>query len=43
VPDRELARFLTPRIDPNMLPLARGIEPANRLMKLYWGVVRRAL
>lgn len=43
VRDRELARFLVPRIDPNMLPLALGIEPANRLMKLYWGAVRRAL
>jgi GT2 family glycosyltransferase len=43
VRDRELARFLTPRIDPNMLPLALGIEPANRLMKLYWAAVRRAL
>jgi GT2 family glycosyltransferase len=43
VRDRELAGFLTPRIDPNMVSPLPGMGPANRLMELYWSAVRRAL
>jgi hypothetical protein len=43
VRDRELARFLTPVLDPGMIDLPRGIAGANRLLKPYWTLVRKAL
>jgi GT2 family glycosyltransferase len=43
VRDRELARFLTPSLDPRMVPLPRGVGVLNRLLGPYWALVRRAL
>jgi GT2 family glycosyltransferase len=41
--DRELARFLTPVLDPAMLQLPRAVGVANRLTAGYWGLVRKGL
>jgi GT2 family glycosyltransferase len=43
VQDRELARFLTPTLDPKMASLPRGIDLLNRLLRPYWSLARRAL
>ena len=43
VPDRELARFLTPVIDPTVVAMPRVIPVANKLLRAYWSVVRKAL
>jgi GT2 family glycosyltransferase len=43
VQDRELARFLTPTLDPKVASVPRGIGFLNRLLAPYWSVVRRAL
>jgi GT2 family glycosyltransferase len=43
VRDRELARFLTPTLDPEVASVPRGIGFLNRLLVPYWSVVRRAL
>jgi GT2 family glycosyltransferase len=43
VRDRELARFLTPTLDPKMASLPRGIGVLNRLLGSYWSLARRAL
>ena len=43
VPDRELARYLTPVVDPQMIELPGPLRVANPLMRAYWAVVRRAL
>jgi GT2 family glycosyltransferase len=43
VPDRELAPFLTPVVDPQMISLPAPLRLANPLMRAYWGVVRRVL
>jgi GT2 family glycosyltransferase len=43
VRDRELARFLTPHLDPKMTALPRGIGFLNGLLGLYWSLARRAL
>jgi GT2 family glycosyltransferase len=43
VRDRELARFLTPTLDPKVAAVPRGIGFLNRLLVPYWSVVRRAL
>ena len=43
VRDRELARFLTPKLDPKVATVPRGIGFLNRLLVPYWSVVRRAL
>jgi hypothetical protein len=43
VRDRELARFLTPALDPKVTAVPRGIGFLNRLLVPYWSVVRRAL
>jgi GT2 family glycosyltransferase len=43
VPDRDVARFLTPLLDPKMLPLPRGTAFLNRLLGPYWSLVRKAL
>jgi GT2 family glycosyltransferase len=43
VRDRELARFLTPTLDPKVAAIPRGIGFLNRLLLPYWSVVRRAL
>jgi GT2 family glycosyltransferase len=43
VPDRDVARFLTPLLDPKMVPLPRGTAYLNRLLGPYWSLVRKAL
>jgi GT2 family glycosyltransferase len=43
VRDRELARFLSPTLDPRMTPLPRGVGYLNRLLDPYWSLARRAL
>ena len=43
VPDRELARYLTPVIDPQMIDLPSVLRVANPLMRAYWEVARRVL
>jgi GT2 family glycosyltransferase len=43
VRDRELARFLTPTLNPEVASVPRGIGLVNRLLVPYWSVVRRAL
>jgi GT2 family glycosyltransferase len=43
VRDRELARFLTPTLDPKVASVPRGVGFLNRLLAPYWSVVRRGL
>jgi GT2 family glycosyltransferase len=43
VRDRELARFLTPTLDPRVASVPRGIGFLNRLLVPYWSLARRAL
>jgi len=43
VPDRELARFLTPVLDPAMLDVPRAASIGNGLLAAYWRLARRAL
>jgi hypothetical protein len=38
--DRELARFLTPVLDPRMLALPPGVAALNGLVALWWRGVR---
>jgi GT2 family glycosyltransferase len=40
VPDRQLARFLTPVLDPRMLELPAGIGPVNGVVSTWWRGVR---
>jgi GT2 family glycosyltransferase len=43
VPDRDLARFLTPVLDPAMVDAPRGVNAANAVFGRYWALVRRLL
>jgi GT2 family glycosyltransferase len=43
VPDRELAQFLTARIDPGMIEVPRAVLFVNPLLDRYWALVRRLL
>jgi GT2 family glycosyltransferase len=43
VPTREMARFLTPVLDPKMIQLPRALGIANALMSAYWDAVRRVV
>ena len=43
VRDRELARYLTPVFDPQMIPVPGFLRAANPLVARYWSLVRRAL
>jgi GT2 family glycosyltransferase len=43
VPDRELARHLTPVLDPAMIELPRSVRFVNPMLEAYWGLVRRLL
>ena len=43
VPDRELAEYLTPSVDPGMLEVPRAASIGNSLVTAYWRLVRRAL
>jgi GT2 family glycosyltransferase len=43
VPDRELARHLTPVIDPKMVSVPTAVARSNPLVASYWSVVRKLL
>lgn len=43
VGDRELARHLTPVLDPAMIELPRAVRFANPMLERYWGLVCRLL
>ena len=43
VRDRQLARFLTAALDPEVVSVPRGTGILNRLLVPYWSVVRKAL
>jgi GT2 family glycosyltransferase len=43
VPDRELAQFLTPVLDPAVVDVPRVVPVANAVMRRYWALARRAL
>jgi GT2 family glycosyltransferase len=43
VPAREMARFLTPVLDPKMIQLPAALGIANALMSVYWDAVRRVV
>ncbi len=43
VPDRELARLLTPEIAPAMISVPAVIRAANPLLRAYWALARHAL
>jgi GT2 family glycosyltransferase len=43
IPDRELARLLTPVIDPAMIPVPAIVVRLNPLLERYWSLVQRAL
>jgi GT2 family glycosyltransferase len=43
VPDRELARHLTPVLDPAQVALPAVVRPLNALVARYWALARRAL
>jgi GT2 family glycosyltransferase len=43
IPDRELARFLTPVVDPAVVARSRFVDAVNPLVARYWGLARRAL
>jgi GT2 family glycosyltransferase len=43
IPDRELARWLTPVVEPGMIPIPRIVRAANPLVRGYWSLARRLL
>jgi GT2 family glycosyltransferase len=43
VPDRRLAPFLTPVVDPAMIEIPRVVQALNLLVRGYWSVARRLL
>jgi hypothetical protein len=43
VPDRELARRLTPEINPKMVPVPSLVVRANPLVAGYWSLARKLL
>jgi GT2 family glycosyltransferase len=43
VRDGDLARFLTPILDPAMVEAPRGVKAANAVFSRYWALVRRLL
>ena len=43
VRDRELARLLTPVLDPAMVDLPRGVAAINRVLRPYWELAKKAL
>jgi GT2 family glycosyltransferase len=43
VSDRDLARFLTPIIDPRMIGVPAAFRVLNPVMALYWSLARKAL
>jgi GT2 family glycosyltransferase len=43
VPDRDLASFLESTVQPKMLEIPRVASAANRLLRAYWSIARKAL
>lgn len=43
VPDRRLAGYLTPVLDPAMIELPRAVRIVNPILAAYWALVRRLL
>jgi GT2 family glycosyltransferase len=43
LPDRAVAAFLTPVLDPGQLELPRAVAAVNTALSLYWRVVQRLL
>lgn len=43
VSDRELARYLTPVVDPKMIAVPAPVRGGNRLVAGYWSLARRLL
>jgi GT2 family glycosyltransferase len=43
LPDRALARYLTPVIDPAMVDVPAPVQAANPVLRAYWAVARRLL
>ena len=43
VPDRELARYLTPVLDPGILELPPVAHAGNRVVSAYWSMARKLL
>jgi GT2 family glycosyltransferase len=43
VPDRALARYLTPVIDPAMIHVPAPVRAANPILRAYWALARRLL
>jgi GT2 family glycosyltransferase len=43
VPDRFLARYLTPVVDPAMIDVPAPVRAANPLLRAYWALARRLL
>jgi GT2 family glycosyltransferase len=43
LPDRALARYLTPVIDPAMIDVPAPVRAANPVLRAYWAVARRLL
>jgi GT2 family glycosyltransferase len=43
VPDRELAQWLTPVVDPGMVSVPAVVRAANPLLRGYWSLARRLL
>ena len=43
VPDRELARWLTPVVDPGMISVPGLVRAANPVLRGYWALARRLL
>jgi GT2 family glycosyltransferase len=43
LPDRILARYLTPTIDPAMIDVPAPVRAANPILRAYWAVARRFL
>jgi GT2 family glycosyltransferase len=43
VPDRTLARYLTPVIDPAMIDVPAPVRAANPVLRAYWALARRLL
>jgi GT2 family glycosyltransferase len=41
--DRDLVRFLESTVDPKMLEIPRLASAANRLLRAYWSIARKAL
>ena len=43
VRDRDLARFLSPVVEPGMIPVPRPVRALNPLVAAYWSVVKKLL